>query len=67
MYEIKKETKSNEDVFIHLYFNDSYVSSSTRLVKPSTEAAKIEELKRLIKTHKETGKFETVETIYTED
>jgi hypothetical protein len=67
MYEIKKETKGNNDVFIHLYFNGSYVIDSARLVKPITEAMKIEELKMLIKRHKETGTFENIETIYTED
>jgi hypothetical protein len=67
MYEIKKETKGNKEVFIHLYFNGNYVLDTARLIRPETEAIKIEELKSIIKRHKETGKFEYIETIYTED
>jgi hypothetical protein len=70
MYEIKKETKSNQEVFIYLYYKGSYVVDSARLLRPErpeTECIMIEELKRLIKNHKENGTFQDIETIYTED
>lgn len=69
MYEIKKETKSNQEVFIYLYYNGSYVVDSARLLSPiipEKEGIVIEELKRLIKNHKETGSFQDIKTIYTE-
>lgn len=70
MYEIKKETKRNQEVFIYLYYNGAYVVDSARLLSqetPEKEGIVIEELKQLIKNHKETGSFQNIETLYAED
>lgn len=67
-YEIRKETRNSNEIFVHLYYEGGYVSSSSRLANtPEREKEGIGYLKNLIQGHKETGNFEITETIYTED
>lgn len=68
-YEIKKETHINGNVFLSIYLNGNYTSGTTKLIENEEEEEKkaIEILKSYIETHKKTGEFKKIETIYTEE
>lgn len=67
-YEIVKYKKADGDVFIHLTFDGLHVENTTRYIKDEKhEKECIEELKNIIKNHKETGQFKIESIIYSED